>query len=97
MGLICDHFAAPSDGDTAAVIDRVGDPSGASPVAYPTVDSGGFDPVVQMGALEALLTGRSYDDVVAGRGESVLADRDGGERLVVRVAREPDRRARRRP
>ena len=46
----------------------------------------GIEPTVQMGTLEALLTDRSYDDVVAvdPRGEPV-AERDGGERMVVRL------------
>ena len=33
-------------------------------VLYPTVDGGGIEPLVQMGTLEALLTGRDYDDVM---------------------------------
>jgi len=45
---------------------------------------GFVDPVVQLGTLEELLTGRPYDDVVDDpRSGHVVADRDGGERLVV--------------
>ncbi|WP_146905335.1 hypothetical protein [Cellulomonas aerilata] len=45
-----------------------------------------MEPIVQMGTLEAALTGRSYDDVMADRADDgVIADRDGGERLVVRL------------
>jgi len=39
-----------------------------------------------MGTLEALLTGRSYDEVAEARPEQPVAMRDGGERLVVRVS-----------
>lgn len=44
----------------------------------------GVDPVVQMGKLEALLTGVSYDDIRGGprRGHAV-AERGGGEKVVV--------------
>lgn len=52
----------------------------------PVIDGRGIEPVVQMGTLESLLTGRSYDDVMASSpGGNVLANRDGGERLVVRL------------
>lgn len=44
----------------------------------------GIDPVVQMGTLEELLTGRSAEDVAADeRAGTDLAVRDGGERLVL--------------
>jgi len=59
----------------------------------PTPDSGahfftvfgdGVDPVVQMGTLEALLTGRAYDDIVGDpRSGHAVAEQDGGERLVL--------------
>ena len=46
--------------------------------------SGGVDPVVQMGTFEELLTGRAYDDVVEDpRSGHAVAERDGGERLVL--------------
>jgi hypothetical protein len=115
VGIICDYFAAPSDDDAAAVIDRVGGPSDASgppplpakrsffrlrprqadgpsiagdpAVVYPTVAADGIDPVVQMGTLEAALTRRPYDDVMDARENSgLVALRDGGERLVVRLS-----------
>ena len=55
-------------------------------VALPTVDGKGIDPVVQMGTLEAQLTGRSYDDVIEDDpGGRIVAERDGGERLVLRL------------
>lgn len=53
-------------------------------VQFFTVFGDGIDPVVQMGTFEELLTGRAYDDIVedpqSGR---TVADRDGGERLVL--------------
>lgn len=49
-----------------------------------TVSVQGIDPVVQMGTLEELLTGRTYDDIVEDpRSGHALAMRDGGERLVM--------------
>ncbi|GAA1400020.1 hypothetical protein [Oerskovia paurometabola] len=59
----------------------------AGPVeAYPTVDAKGIDPVVQMGMLEALLTGRTYDDVVEAQPGNPVAVRNGGERVVVKLS-----------
>jgi hypothetical protein len=53
-------------------------------VVYDTLSVKGIDPVVQLGTLEELLTGRPYDDVVDDpRSGHNLALRDGGERLVV--------------
>ncbi|TCC26155.1 hypothetical protein [Kribbella sindirgiensis] len=52
-------------------------------VVYDTLSVKGIDPVVQLGTLEELLTGRPYDDVVDDpRSGHHLAMRDGGERLV---------------
>ena len=51
---------------------------------FDTVSGDGIDPVVQLGTLEELLTGRSFDDVMDDpRSGQALADRDGGERLVL--------------
>ncbi|WP_426004553.1 hypothetical protein ACPFL9_19100 [Paenarthrobacter sp. NyZ202] len=51
---------------------------------FDTVSGNGIDPVVQLGTLEELLTGRSFDDVMDDpRSGQALADRDGGERLVL--------------
>lgn len=62
-------------------------PSGVSEVLYPTVDGGGIEPSVQMGQLEALLTGRTIDEVLeANVPGDVIADRDGGQRVVVRLS-----------
>ena len=52
---------------------------------HPTVNGCGVEPIVQMGTLEVLLTGRSFDDVLDALAEPV-AVRDGGERLVARLS-----------
>lgn len=51
---------------------------------YDTASVKGIDPLVQMGTLEELLTGRPYDEIVTDERmrDSVLADRNGGERLI---------------
>jgi len=52
--------------------------------SYETVPAKGIDPIIQMGTLEELLTGRPYDDITNDpRHGYLVADRDGGERLVV--------------
>jgi hypothetical protein len=49
----------------------------------------GIDPVVELGSLEALLTGTPYDDIVArDRHGSDVADADDGERLVLTLSDE---------
>lgn len=53
---------------------------------FDMVDLGGIDPIVQMGTLEEILTGRDYDEVVSEN--RVIADADGGEQLVVRLSAE---------
>ncbi|MFJ5958442.1 hypothetical protein ACIQC5_21085 [Paenarthrobacter sp. NPDC092416] len=51
---------------------------------FDTVSVKNIDPVVQLGTLEELLTGRSFDDVMDNpRSGHAVADRDGGERLVL--------------
>jgi len=65
----------------------VSDDDPGSVEVYPTVELSGIDPVVQMGTLEALLTGRTYDDVVeAQSADPVIAVRNEGERLVVKLS-----------
>jgi hypothetical protein len=53
-------------------------------LVHDTVSVKGIDPVMQMGILEELLTGRPYDDVMADpRGGQDLAVRDGGAGVVL--------------
>jgi hypothetical protein len=68
---------------SAPVVEVVADPR---LVAFDVVDLGGIDPVVQMGTLEEILTGRDYEEIVAE--DRVIANADGGERLVVRISSE---------
>ena len=53
-------------------------------IEYDTVAVKGIDPVVQLGTLEELLTGRSFDDVLADpRTGHAVATRDDGNLIVV--------------
>ena len=53
-------------------------------LAFDVVPVKGIDPLVQMGTLEGLPTGRGYEAIVAGpRAGQSLASRGGGERMVV--------------
>jgi hypothetical protein len=100
MGVLFDYFSAASDEAAADAIDLLGGPgvpvrasdpglagvpgktSGLPP--FDTVFAKDVDPLVQLGTLEALLTGREYELIVAGsRAGHTLAIRDGGERTVV--------------
>lgn len=86
MGVIYRYFAAPTDELAAGTIDGSGGPGAAvaSVEGFPAVEEAGFDPVVQAGTLEAILTSRTYEDIEASPGRArVVAERDGGERLVV--------------
>lgn len=79
MGVMYDYFAAPSDEVAAGVLD--GGPSQLEPV-----QTKWLDPVVVMGNLESLLTGRAYDDVVDDeRSGQLLAMESDGEVLVLTV------------
>jgi hypothetical protein len=81
---------APPAEPRRGIFGRKRQPAVPPTVAYPkaaifdTVSIKGIDPVVQLGTLEELLTGRPYDDVMDDpRSGHALADRDGGERLVL--------------
>jgi hypothetical protein len=66
-------------------------PTAPSPVdepIFPTLTSKGIDPVVNMGTLEELLTGRSFEQILESNVDPVVASADGGERLVVRLTNE---------
>lgn len=82
MGILFDYFAAGSDEQAAAAIDGVDTQDGV-------VSTKGVDPVVQLGTLEELLTGRDYDDISAGpRSGLLIKDGGDGERIVVSVTDE---------
>lgn len=79
MGVMYDYFAAPSDEVAAAVL-------GGGPSGFEPVETKWLDPVVMMGTLEELLTGRTYEDVLDGeRCGEVLAMRDDGALMVLTV------------
>jgi hypothetical protein len=92
VALLCEYFVAPDDAAAASTIDWIGGPDKppkprgflkrSSQTAYPTVSLPGVEPVVMMGKLDGLLTGRSFDDVLADPTGHQVAIRDGGERLV---------------
>jgi hypothetical protein len=64
MGVLYDYFSAESDDEAAKVLGWVGGP-GSPPPDRQAKDFVGLkiDPYVQMGTLEALLTGRPYDEI----------------------------------
>jgi hypothetical protein len=84
MGVLYDHFAASSDEVAAAAIDLLGGPGASGGGSFDTVPGPGIDPVVHPGALEALLTGRDFDEILQEhhRTGTIVAPRDDG-RLVV--------------
>jgi hypothetical protein len=86
MGVIYTYFAAATDEAAAGTISRSGVPgaANASSGGSPAIEDAGFDPVVQCATLEAILTGRTYEEIEASPGWArLLAEEDGGERLVV--------------
>lgn len=98
MGVLCEYFSAPSDEAAAVTIDWDGGPSrpdaakrgllrrGHGPEPLPTVDFGGVEPTVQMGTLDEILTGTPFEEVLADTTSAIIAERDSGERLVVRLS-----------
>lgn len=82
MGVLFDYFSAPSDAAAGAVVEA--GPSREEAGELPAVLDTGIDPVVMVGTLEALLTGRSYEEVTqdARWGKAVVV-LDEGERVVV--------------
>jgi hypothetical protein len=89
VAVLFDYFVAPSDEVAATVVDRIGGPGSsahpAGPAAFSTVRAPGVDPVVLMGNLERLLTGRSFEDILDDPTSGPIAARDGGERAVLRL------------
>jgi hypothetical protein len=87
MSLLCEYFAAQSESDAALTVDWEGGPSRPTDGqhGYEVIALGGIEPVVLMGQLEGLLTGRSVMEVLDDPGHSPVAQRDGGERLVIPV------------
>jgi hypothetical protein len=94
MGVLYDYFSAPSDEIAATTIGRIGGPGAPSedtpPLpAFDTFQAKGIDPVVMLGKLEALLTGRDYEEIVHGpRAHKALAIENDGEQLVLTLTDE---------
>ena len=98
MGVLCDYFEAPSDAEAAATIDWVGGPSqperkrsllgrSRATAGFEVVDMKGIEPTVQMGTLEEILTARPFEEILDETLNAIVAERDGGERLVVRLTK----------
>jgi hypothetical protein len=89
VAVLFDYFVAPSDEVAAGVVDRIGGPGSsahpAAPAAFSTVRAPGVDPVVLMGNLERLLTGRSMEEILDDPTSGPVVVRDGGARAVMRV------------
>jgi hypothetical protein len=89
VAVLFDYFAAPSDEVAATVVDRIGGPGSsahpAAPAAFSTVRAPGVDPVVLMGNLERLLTGRSLEEILDDPSSGPITARDGGQRAVLRL------------
>jgi hypothetical protein len=94
VGVLRTYFLAASDELAAATVDWVGGPlAGPKKRAfrkqesgYLGVDVGGVDPIVELGMLEELLTGKSFDAQLNDPlSRPVVAMRDNGERLVLRI------------
>lgn len=83
MSIFCDYFAAGSDEQAAAAI------AGLDSAQDGVVPAEGIDPMVQLGTLEELLTGRPYEDIWSGpRSGLLIADGGDGQRIVVAVTDE---------
>ncbi|MFI7212499.1 hypothetical protein [Micromonospora maritima] len=89
MGILCDYFSAPDDEAAAAVADVPGGPGSAPDPGLDVVELKGTQPTVQLGTLEALLTGRDYDAVTENsRWCKAVAVRHDGEVLVLSLTDE---------
>ncbi|MFF5084968.1 hypothetical protein ACFY36_48680 [Actinoplanes sp. NPDC000266] len=76
-----DYFLAPDD--TIAVT-ALGD-GGPLATELPTVEAKGVDPVVNLGRLEAFLTGLPYDEVVARDRQGKAVSAGDTEQIIVAV------------
>lgn len=87
VGILCDYFSAPTDEAAATVADVLGGPRAEA--GLDVVELKGIEPVVQLGRLEALLTGVDYDVVTRNprQGHAVAVRRDG-EVLVISLTDE---------
>lgn len=85
MGVLYDYFSAPNDEQAVQVLEVEGGPTSADS-GFDAGTLGGIDPVVQLGTLEALLTGTPYDDVTDDpRAGHNLAMSEDYDRIVITV------------
>jgi hypothetical protein len=95
VGIFFDYFVAPDDETAAAVIDWPGGPAsgldesgpaGKRSAGLPTLQDTGVEPTVALGMLQEMLTGKRFDEQLAdSTSRPILANRDGGECLVLRL------------
>ena len=95
MGVLFDYFVAENDEQAASVIDWPGGPAkglpkrglfGKATPGFPVVDGKGIEPTVNLGMFEELLTGKTFGDQLQDpQSRPIVANRDGGERLVIRI------------
>lgn len=85
MSVLYDYFSAPNDERAVTVLQVEGGPT-AEESGFDAGTLGGIDPVVQLGTLEALLTGVPYDEVTDDpRAGHNLAMSDDYDRIVITV------------
>lgn len=70
MGLLTDYFIAPDDAAAAGVVSQ------GPASTFPTVEGNGIEPTVHLGTLEEILTGRSFDDILADDSDPIAHEDD---------------------
>lgn len=80
MGVLVDYFTAPSDEDAAVVLD-----SGPGE-RFPSTEGTGIEPVVMLGRLEELLTGKTFSQqLVDPASRPLVASGRDHHRLVIKI------------
>ena len=82
MSVTTHYFVAASEAEAAAVIDK--GPAGQPGIAH-VAEWSGIDPVVMLGTLEELITGVTFEELLAAGQTKSIAQRDGGMLLVLPV------------
>ena len=65
--MLCEYFIAPDDASAALTLEWIGGPSNppVGVLGFSTVQLPGLEPTVMMGTLDAILNGRSFEEVLA--------------------------------
>lgn len=80
MGLLIDYFVAPSDSEAQQIVDA--GPTGR----FPTTDGSGIEPTVNLGQLEELLTGKTFDQQLDDpESYKVIASANDDQMVVIRL------------